>query len=145
MVVATALPNTCSLQNPLAGSLGAAAAAGLVGGSCRTDQVSLAHRGFISQCDCPVTFIAHDDLCSFFLCIVWFVHRIQLFLFFSSSPIYLDDTPWLVILRFYSGFLLSCVDILFCDSRMTKEKRVEVKHYKHLNKTKQVNNTNRIE
>lgn len=107
MVVATALPNTCSLQNPLAGSLGssAAAAASLVGGSCLTDQVSLAHRGFISQCDYPVTFIA---MMTFVLFFVYCLVRAQnsIVVVFLSSPIYLDDTPWLVILRFYSGFYL---------------------------------------
>lgn len=118
VVVATALPNTCSLQNWLAGSLGSstAAAASLVRGSCLTDQVSLAHRGFISQCDYPVTFIAHDDLCSF--CVYCLVHAQNSIVFFIKSYI-----SWWHTLACYSAFLLRVllrVNILFCGSRMTK-------------------------
>lgn len=123
MVVATALPNTCSLQNPLAGSLGssAAAAASLVGGSCLTDQVSLAHRGFISQCDYPVTFIAHDDLCSFFCVLSGSCTEFNCCCFFYQVLYILMTHPGWLFCVFTQGFI-SCVDILFCDSRMTTKK-----------------------
>lgn len=122
MVVATALPNTCSLQNPLAGSLGssAAAAASLVGGSCLTDQVSLAHRGFISQCDYPVTFIAMMTFVLFFVyCLVRAQNSIVV-VFYQVLYILMTHPGWLFCV-FTQGFI-SCVDILFCDSRMTKKK-----------------------